>query len=193
MRRKRSIRYWVLGFTALFCLSAEAATFTRGPILTSAVVPNMLSLNVLVLDAATDAPLSSLDFGRLSAAGNELGSTRAFRVLLQVNAQGSPYEVRQEASPLQRSGGEEMLPLGAFLAQPLYLETDNAGQTAPAGARLGAADSVENLQSVYLDPSGSNRTVSVLYQMAPAGGQAIPVHQRSGDYTGTIQYTLVTS
>ena len=166
----------------------RAAGASLGPLTTVAVVPSTLSLDMTILDAA-GSQASSLDFGQLSRTADTFGSNRLFRVVLSVSGQGVSYEIRQDVSPFTRNGGNEAIPEAAFLVRPLYLESENSGLSIPSGAQLAPEGPASGTRTLFSDPTGSSRTISLAYSMA----SGVPFGLPSGSYTGTLQFTLVST
>ncbi len=166
----------------------RATAASIGPVNALAVVQGQLSLDMTLLDAS-GSPASSLDFGPLSKSTDTFGSNRLFRVILRVNSQGVSYQIRQDTSPFTRSGGNEMIPNDAFLVKPLYSESENFGLSIPPGAELAAEGPAFGSRAIFKDPSGSSRSISLVYSME----NGVPSDLPSGSYTGTLQFTLVTT
>lgn len=197
-KKSTLISWLILAVLALSAFkTADAASLSFGTITTTAEIPNALALNITITDLSTGQEIPSMDFGVVDNSAGQLHSNRLFRVLLAVNAQGVSYEIKHDVSPLVRSGGSEVIPSGAFSARPFYVAEDNAGQLIPSGSRLAVTGPAEALKTIFTDPSGSSRVISMIYALSgdPSTGatEKIPVSQRSGSYSGTIQFTLTTS
>lgn len=187
--------FFLLGFLSPVPKEAVAGVTTNAVLLTSATVPSNLTLNLEIIDETTQAAVPTMNFGDLERVGNEFRSTKLFRILLNVDTVGDPLVVTQIGSPLVRTGGFEIIPSGAYIVEPTYSEEDNNGKTLPGTAIVGARTSVVGTHETYSDTAGSKRTVSIFYRLsgdpATGGTEIIPLDQKSGAYTGTVQFTLV--
>ena len=190
--------FLALFFTlSLFSLRANAESATGGPVNVSATVPGGLALELEIVDQVTSTPSPSLDFGELVRIGNEFRAAKFFKVFLRANATGDSFELTQISTPLTRAGGPETIPTGAYIAKPTYVEADNAGLSEPPGSTVGAIGTAVGTRTLYQDPTGSSRTITVVYTLSgdPNTGatETIPLSQKSGSYSGTVQFTLTTA
>ena len=172
----------------------DAAISTNATLLTSANVPSALTLNVTIIDQTTQSAVPTMDFGDLERVGDEFRSLKLFKVLLEVDTVGDALHVTQIGTPLTRAGGSETIPNGAYISDPKYIDTDNAGKGQPPGSHLDVTQSVVGTRELYSDPAGLRRTLSIFYRLsgdpATGGTQLIPLDQKSGSYSGSIQFTL---
>ena len=179
---------------AAYISPSQAATTTSTTVLTSATVPSALTLNVTIIDELDQAVVPTMDFGALERVNDEFRSSKFFKVLLEVDTVGSPLHVTQIGSPLTRSGGSETMPNGAYIVEPTYSEADNDGKPKPTGAFIGARQTAVDTQEIYSDPAGSRRSITLFFRLSgdpsTGGTQIIPLDQKSGAYSGTIQFTL---
>ena len=186
----------LLGFSVASSES-RAGSATTGAVTIAAVVPPALTLNVTIIDQVTQAAVPTMDFGELERTGDEFRAAKFFKVFLEVDTVGDPLNLTQIGTPLTRSGGSETIPNGAYIAEPTYNETDNGGKPQPPGAHLDIRRTVVGTHEIYTDPAGSKRTLSIFYRLsgdpATGGTQIIPLDQKSGAYSGTIQFTLTSS
>lgn len=194
-------------FTALFSAlliaglglpSARAAgTQNVGPVPVSAEVPSSLELVVTIRDALTNAVVPTMAFGELLPDTGDYRARTFYLVTLQVFAGGNAHEVSQNGTLLSRNEGGETIPSGAFNVSPFYDSAVNSGLPQPPGSAVSSAGSAVGLKLLYSDPSGNNRTVSAFYTLSgdPNTGatQQIPLSQKSGAYSGAVQFTLTTT
>ena len=187
----------LLGVPLDFTSIVSAQTTVGGPIHVSAVVPAGLMLELTIIDQLTNAEVPSMDFGELVRNGDEFRAARFFKVLLNTNVAGESYQLTQNATPLTRNGGAETIPEGAFIVKPAYVETDNFGLTLPIGSSVGAVASAIGTRPLFSDPTGSSRVLSLTYTLSgdPNTGatEVIALSQKSGSYSGTVQFTLTTA
>lgn len=171
-----------------------ASSTSSGAVNIAASIPSGLTLNVTIVDQVTQSVVPTMNFGELERVGDEFRAAKFFKVLLEVDTVGDPLHVTQVGSALARAGGSETIPSGAYIAEPTYSESDNEGKPQPAGANLDARRSVVGTNEIYSDTSGAKRFISVFYRLsgdpATGGTAAIPLDQKSGSYSGMIQYTL---
>ena len=199
--KKVSNQSWVLWgpflFSLFFLSQAFAESVSGTPIIVSASVPQGLTLELEIVDQLSGAQRPSLDFEELIRVGNELRSARFFKVFLKVNAAGDPMELTQIGTPLTRNSGPEAIPNGAYIVKPEYIEADNAGATQPTGSTLGAIGTAVGARLLFSDPAGSSRVITAIYTLSgdPNTGatDVIPLSQKGGSYSGTIQFTLTTA
>ena len=179
--------------TGLACTDLQATTLNNAPINVSAEVQSSVTLQLTVVDQQTGAEVSSLDFGELNRVGNQFLATKVFKVEARILTSGRPYELVQTSTPLARVGGSEVIPPTAFVSKPFYDASYNAGAALSPGARLGSSAPVGGSQRVLADPTGTAQSVHILYSLSTdPTAPAIPLNQKSGAYTGTVQYTLTT-
>ena len=173
------------------------ATNTTATLLTSASIPSALTLNVTIIDPVTQAAVPTMDFGELERAGEEFRSAKFFKVLLEVDTVGDPLSLTQVGSALTRAGGSETIPSGAYIADPTYNEAENSGKPQATGSQLGTRQSVVGTNEIYSDPNGAKRTLTIFYHLsgdpATGGAEVIPLDQKSGSYSGSIQFTLTST
>jgi len=186
-----------LGLSLLVPKETAASVTKNVSVLTSATVPAALTLNVTIIDQTTNSAVPTMDFGELQRVGDEFRSATYFKVLLKVDTVGDPLNVTQIGSPLTRAGGVETIPSGAYIAEPTYSDTDNGGKSQPAGSHLDIRRTVAGTHDIYSDSSGSKRFISIFYRLsgdpATGGTEVIPLDQKSGAYSGTVQFTLTSS
>lgn len=195
---RREIYGSLFMFVVSLLASPEAgagAISTNATLLTSATVPSALTLNVTVIDQVTQSAVPTMDFGDLERVGDEFRSGKLFKVLLEVDTVGDPLHVTQVGSALTRVGGSETIPNGAYIADPTYNEADNDGKPQPPSSHLDVRQTVVGTHEIYSDTAGSKRTLAIFYRLSGdpvTGGTAIiPLDQKSGAYSGTIQFTLI--
>jgi hypothetical protein len=181
----------------LFTTATAHASSTSAPqIYISADIATELTLELIAMDENTHTTMSSLDFGQLLRTDTDLRSSKVCKVLLKVSGTGVPLELVQIASDLAVRGNTDVIPKGAFMMRPAYLAADNGGVGMPPGSQVAGASSVYGRQLLYRDPTGSSRIISVFYTLSgdPSTGASasIPLEQKTGDYSGNIQYTLTT-
>ena len=198
------MRYHVLGllcfiffFTpGIFFLTADAESITSGAVNVSATVPGGLTLDLRIVDQLTDSERPSLDFGELVRVGGEFRAATFFKVYLSANAAGDSFTLTQTGTPLTRTGGAEQIPSGAYIVKPEYVESDNAGAAQPAGSTVGTRGSASGTRTLYTDPTGASSIITLTYTLSgdPNTGatEIIPLSQKSGAYSGTVQFTLTT-
>ena len=181
---------------SLFFLNSksQAASTSTGAVSISASIPSGITLNVTILDQLTQTAKPTLDFGELVRVGNEFRSETFFKVLVEVDTVGSSFHLVQVGTPLVRNGGSETMPSGAYIVEPIYQDTQNDGKPQPTGSTIGKRQSVVGTQELYTDPTGSKRVLTAIYHLSgdpiTGGKEIIPLDQKSGSYSGTIQYTL---
>ncbi|MBI4353499.1 MAG: hypothetical protein HY593_06225 [Candidatus Omnitrophica bacterium] len=180
----------------LFSFSAFAASSSVGPIDISATVSSSLSLNVKVVDQATNQEVSSLDFGQLKEEKTQSLAQTSFKVLIKVGPGNGSLQLTQTGTPLTHEAGSAVIPEGAFAVKPTYDAADNSGASQPEGSTVGAAGTAVGTRTLYSDPTGSERVVTLLYTLSgdPSAGAAevIPAEQKSGAYSGAVQFTVTT-
>ena len=194
-------RVFSAGFIGLFLWGMGPALWadstSEGPINVSAVVPNDLTLEIHIVDQLSSAEKPSLDFGELERVGGEFRAKTFYKVLLTVSGAGDPFELTQNGSALTRSDGTETIPSGAYMMRPGYSETENEGQARPLGSALGDKNTAVGPHLIYSDPTGSQRVTSATYTLSgdpsTEATEVIPLSQKSGTYSGTIQFTLTTT
>lgn len=197
---KRILRSVVVMFCMLHGIAVQsqgnAATVSGGPFRVSAQVPSTLTLELSILDPVSGAEKSLLDFGELTRVGGEFRAERFFKVLLKVNTAGDSFGLTQIATPLTRSDSAETIPSGAYVVKPTYVEADNTGLSQPTGSQIGTAGTAVGTRTLFADSTGAGRVITLTYTLSgdPSTGatEVIPLSQRSGFYTGTIQFTLTT-
>lgn len=188
----------LLGVTLMLdgaCAQLLAETSTTTPILTIAEVPTSFTINLSVQDAATGQSLPNMDFGKLSQDNSALVPERQLKVLASVNAAGMPYDLSQNSSSLVRQQGMEEISNDALVVRPVYEESVNGGQNLPAGAKVAAVGTGSTVRNLYTDPTGQPRVISIYYSIAGENSQVaqskpLSSDQRSGSYTGQVQFTL---
>jgi hypothetical protein len=162
----------------------------------TAQVPSDLTLDMRIVDQLTTGQVPTMDFGELVRVGDEFRARTFFKVYLRINTVGQACELSQLGTPLARNSGTEIMPAGAYMATPAYEQAQNSNQQIPSGAKLGALGKVGGTLLLYSDPTGSSRTVTVTYTLSgdPITGatEVIPISQKSGSYSGTVQFTLTT-
>lgn len=199
-RLKRSFRLSIITLF-FFCIAFEkpvcADTVSGGPIHVSASIPTGLTLEMKIVDQVNGSQMPSLDFGELVRTGEEFRAARFFKVFLNENAAGDPFTLTQIGTPLTRNGGSETIPNGAFIVQPAYAEADNSGNAQPAGSTIGSIGTAVGTRTLFTDATGSSRVITLIYTLSgdPNTGatEVIPLSQKSGSYSGTIQFTLTTT
>ena len=163
----------------------------------SADVPFGLTLELKIVDQLTGAQIPSLDFGELVRTGNKFRSSKSFKVFLTVNAAGDPLELTQLGTALARDGGTEKIPNGAFIVKPMYVTSDNTGASQPSGSTVGAVGTAVGTRLLFNDLTGSSRIITLVYTLSgdpnTNATETIPLSQKSGSYSGVIQFTLTTS
>ncbi len=197
MNMNRSLIFIFFLFLAAPIRLAEAASATHGPINVGADIPSGLTLELTIIDQLSGAVVPSLDFGDLIRVGDEFRSSKFFKVLLEVNSVGDPFELTQNGTPLARAGGSETLPPGAYMVQPSFVPADNSGATQPSGSSIGTASSAVGNKLLFSDPSGTGGVLTLVYTLSgdPNTGatEKIFLNQKSGSYAGTVQFTLTTA
>ena len=180
-----------------FAEATDASTLSTGPINVSASVPTGLTLDMRIVDQLNSAQVPSLDFGELIRTGDEFRAARFFKVYLTANVAGDPFVLTQLGTPLARSGGSETIPNGAYIVKPEYVDSDNSGSSQPTGSTIGTRGSAAGTRTLYTDPTGSSRVITLTYTLSgdPNTGatEIIPLSQKSGPYSGTVQFTLTTT
>ena len=198
MKAGKRVLLTLLGiFTGfLFSPFSMAESTSAGPVTIAARVPAGLTLELTIVDQLTRTERPSLDFGELVRVGEEFRSTTFFKVLLKINTVGDSCELTQTGTPLTRSPGGETIPDGAYFVRPAYDEADNNDAPQPPGSGLGVAGAVVGPRVLYRDPTGSSRVIAATYTLSgdPNTGatEIIPLSQKSGSYSGTVQFTLTT-
>ena len=174
-----------------------AESVSGGPINISATVPSGITLELTIVDQLTGSQMPSLDFGELVRIGDEFRAATFFKIFVKANAAGDPYELVQIGTPLTRSGGTETVPGGSYIVKPEYIESDNLGAAQPLGSAVGARGTTVGARTLFTDPTGSSRILTLTYTLSgdPNTGatELISLDQKSGAYTGTIQFTLTTT
>lgn len=181
---------------AAFSPVVHATSLNGNPVVVEASVGAGLTLNVTITDQLTNTVVPSMDFGELVRTDNEFRSKTFFKVLLRINSVGDPCQLTQTGTALTRTDGTETMPSGAYIVKPEYVDADNNGVGIPTGASVGKVATVVGTQVLYNDPTGSDRNVTALYTLSGdstlGATQIIPLSQKSGSYSGTIQFTLTT-
>ena len=181
----------------------NAATVSKGPFTTSAVVQSALDITVVLKkNDFAGATITSMDFGRLIDIGTgtlrssptSTTGTGAVDAFISPNNQGLPYTITQTGTAM--SNGATTLPAGALTVVPVYAAADNGGQAKPAGATVGTAGSWVGTRTLYTSETGaaSARTIQAIYSVTddPAAGStgAVLQSQAGGTYTGTVTISI---
>ncbi len=193
----------IVGFfmTILCACSAWADSASKAGIEVSARVPSALTLNIRIIDEYNNKEKPSIDFGELERIGDEFRAKVTYKVLIDVNANGDGYEVRQLGSQLIRNGGSEAIPNNTYICRPLYQESENiysdpTDAGLPPTAKVGEWGTTIGDKLLFDNPGGKRRTITTRYTLSgdPNTGASdiIPISQKSGSYSGTIQFTLTT-
>ena len=200
----RMIKY-KLHVTAVVCLLSAfyflapdaycGVSLSSGPISASATIASEFTLKIRIEDQVTKAITPTMNFGELVRVNdNELRAATFFKVYIELDTLGAASHLTQTASPLTREGGSETMPNGAYIVQPTYDPADNGNLQQPSGSNLGKRQSAVGTEEIYTDPTGSHRTVTSLYFLSGdstiGATEPITLNQKSGAYSGTIQYTL---
>ena len=202
MRYLSSKKVGLLFFTlfsmpALLFSTAHAASISGGPVTISATVPGGLTLELRIVDQLSGAEVPSLDFGELVRIGGEVRAAKFFKVFLKANAAGDPFTLTQIGTPLTRNGGSETIPSGAYFVKPSYAPEDNAQTAQPIGSVVGSIGTAVGTRALYTDPTGSSRIITLVYTLSgdsnTGATEIIPLSQKSGAYSGTVQFTLTTA
>ena len=193
----RLTRLLILAVAVVFYANtAFADTSASGPLDVKASIPAGLTLEATVIDQLINAVVPSLDFSELVRVGNEFRSKTFFKVYLRINSVGDPCTLSQNGTDLVRQSGAEIMPRGAYTVLPEYIEGDNSGQPQPPGSSLGVRGTVVGPRLLYTDPTGSDRVITSTYTLTgdPNTGatEVITLDQKSGNYSGTVQFTLTT-
>ena len=174
-----------------------ATSSSTGAVTISASVPSALTLNLTIIDPLTQSAVPTMDFNELERVGEEFRAAKFFKVFLEVDTVGDPLTLTQVGTPITRTGGSETIPSGAYVVDPTYSEADNNGKAQAPGSQLAARQSVVGTHEIYNDPNGAKRTLTIFYYLsgdpATGGTQIIPLDQKSGAYSGSIQFTLTSS
>lgn len=174
-----------------------AASISKGPVNVKATVPSGITLQMRIVDQLTGAEVPSMDFGDLGQVNEEYRAAHFFKVYLTVNAGSTSFDLTQNATDLLRSGGAEVIPSGAYMMKPEYIESDNDNLPKPPSAAPGQRTTAVGNHLLFRDPTGLTRVVTTTYTLSgdPATGATsiITLGQKSGSYNGTVQYTLTTS
>ena len=183
--------------TALaFLTVANAQSVSGGPINVSASVPSGLALDLKIVDQVSAAQVPSMDFGELVRMNSEFRAGTFFKVYLTANAAGNSFVLTQTGTSLTRNGGPETIPNGAYIVKPEYVDSDNSGAAQPVSSTVGNRGSATGTRTLYTDPTGSSRIITLTYTLSgdPNTGatEIIPLSQKSGSYSGTVQFTLTT-
>ena len=183
--------------TFIFLTGVHATLISSEPIHVSASIPSGLTLEFRIVDQVNGSQVPSLDFGDLVRTSDEFRAARFFKVYLTANAASDSFTLTQVGTLLARTGGSETIPTGAFIVKPEYVESDNAGAAQPIGSTVGARNSAVGTRTLYTDPTGSSRILTLTYTLSgdPNTGatEIIPLSQKSGPYTSTVQFTLTTA
>ena len=177
--------------------SARAISADSGAINVSATVPSGLTLEMRIVDQKDNAERPSLNFGELLRTDDDFRAPTFYKVFLTVSGAGDPFELTQTGTLLTRNDGAQTLPPGAYFVKPLYEESSNSGVELPLGSQVGRTGSAVGSRVLYTDPTGSFRVITAVYTLtgdpATEATERIPLSQKSGIYSGTIQFTLTTA
>ncbi len=176
--------------------TAYAQTLSSGAITTSATIASEFTFKITVENQNPVATTTTMNFGELVRANDsELQAATFYKVYAELNTLGAPSHLTQTASALTRSGGSETIPNGSFVMKTTYEPADNAGQAQPTGVTMLPVQTAVGTKEIYADPTGSHRVVTILYYLTgdPTLGatEKISFDQKSGSYSGIVEYTLV--
>lgn len=191
-----SVAAGVVAFVFFAATTSYAATQSVA-VTVNAQVQSALTFNVVLMkvDPANnnaESNSASMNFGQLKP--NQFGGLDAaqyFKVYMTANTQSLPYTITQNGSAV--SNGTVNLPANACKVTPAYNAADNGNQTNPG--TLGTAGTWVGNRTLYTsDAAGSVRTITAFYGLvgdpAAGAGNFVPGGQASGNYAGTVTFTV---
>jgi hypothetical protein len=175
--------------------NAFAATQTA-TVSVSAQVQSALSFDVILVkvNPVTNAESgsASMQFGELKKNGfGGLDASNFFKVYMTANTQSLPYTITQNGTAV--SNGTTTLPNNACKVTPTYNPADNGGATNPG--TVGTSGTWVGNRTLYTsNAAGAVRTISAFYGLvgdpSTGAGNFIPESQATGNYAGTIVFTM---
>lgn len=180
---------------------ASATSFTQAAEVHAKVNPD-ITLEIIIIDKLYNRITQTMDFGDLQKVGEEYRSATYYQVQITAAANTDPFEVRQSATALVRSGGFETIPTGAYIAKIPTLDLittisgDQQTQGAPAGAKVGETGTAVRDILIYQSDDRDNKKVMIPVDYTLSGDSAlkatqiIPINQKSGSYSGTVMFTI---
>lgn len=167
------------------------------PVNVSASIPSELTLDMRIIDQRTNSQVPSMDFGDLLRSGDEFRAQTFFKVYLTIYSVGISCVLSQTGTPLTLNSGTDTIPKGAYIAKPEFEASENSNQARPGNTEIGVHGSAaQNNMLLFKDPDGRKSVITVTYTLTgdpiTQATEVIPVNQKSGAYSGTVQFTLTT-